>query len=95
MGKQPKSKFTNDDLKVMQSWDLDRKIATSLTRIAEFYAKYPHKIYVLSVVRYNIQCIYYIAILYIVLLIPRNNVHNRPDNTLHNIPQNNTLQNQP
>ena len=33
MGKQPKSKFTNDDLKVMQSWDLDRKIATSLTRI--------------------------------------------------------------
>ena len=95
MGKQPKSKFTNDDLKVMQSWDLDRKIATSLTRIAEFYAKYPHKIYVLSVVRYNIQCIYYIVILYIVLLIPRNNVHNRPDNTLHNIPQNNTLQNQP
>lgn len=54
MGKQPKSKFTNDDLKVMQSWDLDRKIATSLTRIAEFYAKYSHKIYVLSVVRYNI-----------------------------------------
>lgn len=54
MGKQPKSKFTNDDLKVMQSWDLDRKIATSLTRIAEFYAKYPHQIYVLSVVRYNI-----------------------------------------
>ena len=95
MGKQPKSKFTNDDLKVMQSWDLDRKIATSLTRIAEFYAKYPHKIYVLSVVRYNIQCIYYIVTLYIVLLIPRNNVHNRPDNTLHNIPQNNTLQTQP
>lgn len=54
MGKQPKSKFTNDDLKVMQSWNLDRKIATSLTRIAEFYAKYPHKIYVLSVVGYNI-----------------------------------------
>lgn len=46
MGKQPKSKFTNDDLKTMQSWNLDRKIATSLTRIAEFYAKYPHKIYV-------------------------------------------------
>ena len=54
MGKQPKSKFTNDDLKVMQSWDLDHKIATSLTRIAEFYAKYPHQIYVLSVVGYKI-----------------------------------------
>lgn len=54
MGKQPKSKFTNNDLKAMQNWDLDRKIATSLTRIAEFYAKYPHKIYVLSVIKYNI-----------------------------------------
>ena len=95
MGKQPKSKFTNDDLKVMQSWDLNRKIATSLTRIAEFYAKYPHKIYVLSVVRYNIQCIYYIVILYIVLLILRSNVHNHPDNILHNILQNNSRQNRP
>lgn len=54
MGKQPKSKFTNDDLKTMQNWNLDRKIATSLTRIAEFYAKYPHEIYVLSVVKRNI-----------------------------------------
>lgn len=95
MGKQPKSKFTNDDLKVMQSWDLDRKIATSLTRIAEFYAKYPHKIYVLSVVRYNIQYIHFILIYILYCFIPRNNVHNRPDNTLHNIPQNNILQNQP
>ena len=95
MGKQPKSKFTNDDLKVMQSWDLNRKIATSLTRIAEFYAKYPHKIYVLSVVRYNIQCIYYMVILYIVLLILRSNVHNHSDNILHNILQNNSRQNRP
>lgn len=46
MNKQPKNKFTNDDLKTMQSWDLDRKIATSLTRIAEFYAKFPHKTYI-------------------------------------------------
>lgn len=30
----------------MQSWDLDRKIAVSLTKIAEFHAKYPHEIYV-------------------------------------------------
>lgn len=51
MGKQPKSKFTNDDLKVMQSWNLDRKIATSLTRIAEFYAKYPHKRVILCVLK--------------------------------------------
>lgn len=51
MGKQPKSKFTNDDLKVMQSWNLDRKIATSLTRIAEFYAKYQHKRVILSVLK--------------------------------------------
>lgn len=32
----------------MQSWDLARKIAVSLTKIAEFHAKYPHEIYVLS-----------------------------------------------
>ena len=38
------NKFTNDTLKEMQSWDLDRKIATSLTRIAEFYNYFPHKI---------------------------------------------------
>ena len=54
MDKQPKNKFTNDDLKTMQSWSLDRKIATSLTRIVEFYTKYPHKIYVLSVSLYYI-----------------------------------------
>lgn len=39
------NKFSNDDLKNMQSWDLDRKIAVSLTRITEFYSKYPDKIY--------------------------------------------------
>lgn len=44
---QIKGKFTNADLKIMQSWDLERKIATSLTRIAEFYNQFPHKIYVL------------------------------------------------
>lgn len=40
------NKFTNDDLKQMQSWDLERKIAVSLTRIVEFYERYPCKIYV-------------------------------------------------
>lgn len=42
------NKFTNDTLQEMQSWDLDRKIATSLTRIAEFYNYFPHKIIILS-----------------------------------------------
>ena len=40
------NKFTTEDLKVMQQWDLEQKIAVSLTRIAEFYSKFPHKIYV-------------------------------------------------
>lgn len=40
-------KFTNEDLMTMQKWDLDRKIATSLTRISEFYNHFPHKIFVL------------------------------------------------
>lgn len=40
------NKFTNEDLKTMQSWDLDRKISVSLARIAEFYNKFPHRIYV-------------------------------------------------
>lgn len=44
---QKTNKFTNEDLKTMQSWDLDRKISVSLTRIAEFYDKFPHRIYVL------------------------------------------------
>lgn len=48
-----RAKFTNDDLKRMQSWDLDRKIAVSLTKIAEFYSKFPHKIYVLSLPNYH------------------------------------------
>lgn len=46
-GKTKHNKFTNADLKRMQAWDLDTKIATSLTRIAEFYSEYPHKIYIL------------------------------------------------
>lgn len=47
--KQQKSnKFTNEDLKTMQLWNLDRKISVSLTRIAEFYTTFPHKIYVLK-----------------------------------------------
>lgn len=44
---QKANKFTNEDLKTMQSWDLDRKISVSLARIAEFYKEFPHRIYVL------------------------------------------------
>ena len=42
-----KKKYSIDDLKRMQSWDLDTKIAVSLTRITEFYNKFPLKIYIL------------------------------------------------
>lgn len=45
--KELSNKYTNDDLKRMQAWDLDTKIAVSLTRITEFYNKFPHKIYIL------------------------------------------------
>lgn len=34
------NKFTNEQLKEMQNWDLDRKIAVSKTRIIEFYNKF-------------------------------------------------------
>ena len=44
--KELSNKYTNDDLKRMQAWDLDTKIAVSLTRITEFYNKFPHKIYI-------------------------------------------------
>lgn len=43
---QIENKFTNKDLRTMQLWDLDRKISVSLTKIAEFYDKFPHRIYV-------------------------------------------------
>lgn len=35
-------------LKEMQSWPLDKKIQVSLAKIAEFYNRFPDKIYVLS-----------------------------------------------
>jgi hypothetical protein len=41
------NKFTNLDLKIMQNWDLDKKIATSLTRIAEFNTHFNNKTYIL------------------------------------------------
>ena len=50
---QNKTKFTNEDLKKLQAYDLDKKIALTLTRIAEFQAKFPHKIYILSFIFSN------------------------------------------
>jgi hypothetical protein len=41
------SLFSNNDLKEMQSYPLERKIAISLTKIAEFKNKFPLKIYIL------------------------------------------------
>ena len=38
--------YTNDDLKIMQGWDLSRKIQVSQTRIMEWYMKHDNKCYV-------------------------------------------------
>ncbi len=43
------NKFSNDDLKEMQGWDLSRKIQTSKAKIIEFAEKFDDKIYVLFV----------------------------------------------
>lgn len=40
-----KSKYTNNDLKIMQSWDLQHKIQVSKARIIEFSEKFDNKIY--------------------------------------------------
>lgn len=45
MSERPKAKYTNEDLKIMQNWSLDRKIQVSLTRISEFGLKMENKIY--------------------------------------------------
>lgn len=41
-----KNVYTNEDLKTMQSWDLDRKIQVAQTRIMEWYVKHNNKCYV-------------------------------------------------
>ena len=46
MAEQIEKKYTNEMLKEMQSWDLDRKIATSLTRIIEFANHFNNQVYV-------------------------------------------------
>lgn len=37
------NKFTSEQLKEMQNWDLERKVAVSLTRIMEFYNEFYDK----------------------------------------------------
>ena len=39
-------KYTNEDLKKMQSFDLDRKIQITQTRIIEFYERLEGKVYI-------------------------------------------------
>ena len=46
MAEQLEKKYTNEMLKEMQSWDLDRKIATTLTRIVEFANHFNNQVYV-------------------------------------------------
>ena len=41
------NKFTNEDLKIMQSWSLEQKIKTTQSKIIEFGDTYSNKIYVL------------------------------------------------
>jgi 3'-phosphoadenosine 5'-phosphosulfate sulfotransferase (PAPS reductase)/FAD synthetase len=40
------SKYTNDDLKQMQAWDLERKVLVTQTRILEWYKYHDGKAYV-------------------------------------------------
>lgn len=44
--KEKEKKFTSEDLKAMQSWDLQHKIQVSKARIIEFVEKFDDKIYV-------------------------------------------------
>ena len=39
-------KFTNEDLKIMQSWSLGQKILRTQTRIIEYCARYENQVYV-------------------------------------------------
>lgn len=41
-----KNKYTSEDLKIMQSWDLQRKIQVTQTRIIEWYQKNDGKVFV-------------------------------------------------
>lgn len=55
MSERPKAKYTNEDLKIMQNWSLERKIQVSLTRISEFGLKMKNKIYILTSVYLSLK----------------------------------------
>lgn len=38
--------MTNEDLKTMQAWSLDRKIMVTQTRLIEWYNHYEGKVYI-------------------------------------------------
>ena len=40
------TKYTNEDLKIMQAWPLERKIQVTQTRIMEGYQHYDGNVYV-------------------------------------------------
>ena len=40
------NRYTPEDLKIMQSWSLERKIQVTQTRIIEWYQKNNGKVYV-------------------------------------------------
>lgn len=40
------NRHTNEDLKIMQNWSLERKIRVTQTRIMEWYMKHNGKVYV-------------------------------------------------
>jgi len=40
------NKYTKEDLKIMQSWPLERKIRVTQTRIIEWYQRFEGKVYV-------------------------------------------------
>lgn len=42
----PERKYTQEDLKTMQAWSLERKIQVTQTRLIEWYQKFQGKVYV-------------------------------------------------
>lgn len=40
------NKYTDEDLKIMQSWSLERKVQVTQTRIIEWYKKYDGQVYI-------------------------------------------------
>jgi 3'-phosphoadenosine 5'-phosphosulfate sulfotransferase (PAPS reductase)/FAD synthetase len=45
-GRDDKIKYTNEDLKTMQAWPLERKIQVTQLRIMEWYMRWEEKVYI-------------------------------------------------